>query len=290
MQRRAVLALSLAALGVGGLVLWTGRPEPQSEEAGLADSAAVLGQERLRRLWELYRRATAARMAGEIEEAVALYEAALELNGTHEDALYYLGNVQFELGQFLEAERAWRRLVEVNPVSSRAHVQLGVLYACRARPARFDPVAARAEFRRALEINQEETGPLLRLGELALLAGDQGSARQQLSAVVRTNPRSAEAYFLLGYIAWVDGQRREAAARLREAVRAAHPPEAVAGIPGEGDTRSAAPLGRRPSPCPSLAPDAAVLGRLPEETVVAVMDSLYRRVARALADGGTGLR
>lgn len=290
MQRRALLAVSLVGLGVVGLVLWAGRLERPIEDARPADSAAVLVQERVRRFWELYRGATAARVAGEIEKAVALYHAAIELNRTHEDALYYLGNLQFGLDRFADAEWAWRRLAEVNPVSSRAHAQLGMLYACRAHPEGFDAAAARAEFRRALEINQEETGPLLRLGELALLAGDQGSARQQLSAVVRTNPRSAEAYFLLGYIAWADSQRREAAAWLQEATRAARPLEAVAAVPGEGDTRSGIPLERRASPCPSLVPDVAILAHLPEESTASVMDSLYRRVAGALADAAASLR
>lgn len=240
------------------------------EEAG--------SHERVRRFWELYRQATAARTAGELERAVELYQAALELNASHQDALYYLGSLQFELGHLESAERAWRRLIEANPASSRAHAQLGALYACRSRGRPFEPRAARAEFQRALEINPEETGPLIRLGELELLTGETRAARQHLTAVLRTNPRSVEAHFLLGYAAWREGNRGEAAAQLQEAARAAEPLERPAGVAGEGDTRSRLPLRRRTSPCPSLVPDPALLRRIAGMNPESIVDSVYRQV------------
>lgn len=285
-RRRAGIALSLVVLGVAALVLWTGwtgSQEGQGEEAGRA-AGVTPDRDEVQRFWELYRRATAARVAGQREAAASLYDAALELNSTHEDALYYIGNLRFDLGHSAAAERAWRRLVEVNPASSRAHSQLGMLYACRAYPESFDPGAARAEFHRALEINQHETGPHIRLGELELLAGDERSARDHLSAVVGTNFRSAATYFLLGYIAWADGQGREAAIRLREAARAARPHEAVADVAGEGDTRAGVPLARHASPCPSLVPEIEILAGLAEDGLESVVDSLYQRVAEALAE------
>jgi tetratricopeptide (TPR) repeat protein len=278
--------MGFLVLGVVALVLWTGRtgaPEGQGEEARSV-AGVTPGQEQVQRFWEVYRRATAARVAGEREAAVSLYDAALQLNSAHEDALYYLGNLRFDLGDGAAAERAWRRLVEVNPGSSRAYSQLGMLYACRAYPESFDPGAARAELHRALEINQQETGPHIRLGELELLEGNERRAREHLSAVVGTNSRSAATHFLLGYMAWADGQGREAAMRLREAARAARPAEAVAGVPGEGDTRSGVPLAGHASPCPSLVPELEILAGLPDDGVESVVDSLYQPVAEALAD------
>lgn len=281
MRRGVLVALGLTAAALAVGTLWiriSGQSRREIERVGPAERILFLERERVRRFWELYRQATAARTAGEIQQAVELYEAALQLNQGHEDALYYFGNLQLELGGLERAEWAWRRLVEVNPASSRGHAQLGVLYSCRSHPERFNPQTARAEFQRALEINSEETGPLIRLGELELVAGDPDAAQKYLSAVLRTNPRSAEAHFLLGYLAWRAGNRRQAEAHLEEAGRAAQPPETPGGVKREGDTHRGIALERRSSPCPSLVPDLAFLRRISGRSAESVMDSVYQRV------------
>ena len=200
--------------------------------------AATISQERRRiqLFWETYREATDHRVSGRTEQAAEAYERALALDDGHEDALYYLGNTLFALARFSDAQATWQRLVEVNPRSSRAHSRLGDLYFCFDPVAPFDLSAARAAFRRALEINQEETGPLLRLGQVALLAGDTARARRHFDAVIGSNYRSVAAHFLKGYIAWKAGSRREASDLFAMAVRLTSPEKPTAGVPGEGDT------------------------------------------------------
>ena len=212
-----------------------------AEAAGAPDSGA--GRQAVLEFWTLYRAATTARVDGRIAEARDAYSKALALNPRHEDVLYYLGNMDLELGSFADAETAWRRLVEVNPGSARAHSRLGDIYACPDSGAPWDLGRAQREFARAAELNREETGPLLRLGEVALLRGDLSAAQTQFDAVIVTHPRSLDAQFLKGYVAWRRGQQSLAAAQLRAAVALAQAPQTVQAVPAEGDTKQGtAPL------------------------------------------------
>lgn len=213
----------------------------RSPESDLEEETAQLSageRERVLRFWEIYREATEHRTAGRIEEAAEAYVRSLELNDTHEDALYYLGNMRVELGQFGAAERAWRRLLAVNPASARAHSRLGVLYSCLERPELIDLQKAEAEFKRAFELNKEETGPLLRLGQIALVRGDLETALHYLDAVIGSNYSSVEAHFLKGYVVWKQGDHREASELFAQALRYARPAEPVEGVLGEGDTQT----------------------------------------------------
>jgi hypothetical protein len=86
-------------------------------------------------------------------------------------------------------------------------------------------------------LNREETGTLLRLGEVAVLRGDLASAVKQFDAVIVTHPRSVEAHYLKGYVAWKRGQSATAAAELQHAVALANAPQPVQQAPSEGDTK-----------------------------------------------------
>lgn len=244
---RAGLLLSAVAVTAVGVALLRVGAGADADDPGASDSAAAAQREQVQRFWELYRRATAHRVAGRLEEAVGPYREALALNPAHEDALYYLGNTLFELGWPAEAEGAWRRLAEAAPHSARAHAQLGTLYSCPAYPPFMDLAGAAREFQQALAINQEETGPLVRLGQIALLRGAHEDAWRYLDAVTRSHERSVEAHFLKGYVAWQRGDRAEARRLFSAAVRATQARSEPAGVPGEGDTRSGRPLGSRTS-------------------------------------------
>ncbi len=191
--------------------------------------------------WTLYRQATQFRLSGNPGEASRVYDAALAIDPNHEDALYQSGNMRLMLRDFTGAEEAWRRLVLANPMSARAHSQLGGLFLCLDPEAPLNPAAAMREFNRAHEINKEETGPLLHLGEAALLAGDLVSAARHFEAVLASNPRSPSAHFYTGYIAWKQARRDRAEAAFRETLRLLHPPSTSrAGEIGtrEGDTKT----------------------------------------------------
>lgn len=175
-------------------------------------------REKIRRFWEIYRNATGYRVSGQPGKAAREYERALMLNDRHEDGLYYLGNMYVELGEYGRAEKAWKRLLQVNPNSTRAHVQLGNLHLRFDQEEPFDIKAAKERFLMALKINKEETGSLIRLGQIALMEGNLTDARQYFDAVIVSNPESVEAHFLNGYISWATGNSDIALSLLGKAV------------------------------------------------------------------------
>jgi tetratricopeptide (TPR) repeat protein len=242
--------------------------------------------------WERLHAATDARMRHDCAAAAALYGQSLALDPRHEDALYYLGQCRRELGDPAAARAAFERLVAVNPESSRGHLALGALLASPDATEPMDLAAAEAHLRRAHAINGEETGPVARLGEVLLVSGRAGEAREWFEAALRTNPKSVEAAFLAGYVAW-DGGSEDVTRLVRDVVRAVRVDPPVRGVLNEGDRRDArrvaappleSPLGQllfgepiaalRGRAAAGLAIDDASLGELWRET---------RRLERRLA-------
>ncbi len=275
-------ALLFSALVVGALaaaLLTTSRnaapPAPEAAPAAGTDRGDV------RRFWAVYRRATAHRMAGRYAEAAAAYDSALALNEGHEDARYYLGTTLAETGRFVEAREAWRRMAAQNPRSARAFSQLGRLSLCLPDAPVFDLDAAGETFARAMAINPEETGPPLRLAEIALLRGADAAAERYLDAVLGSHHRSVEALVLKGYLAWKRGRAGEAVAALTRVTESARPPEVPGGVPGEGDTRPGAPpnLSSHVS-CPAFQPLLDAAGRLPTTPDTAATHAFFTRIDR----------
>lgn len=213
-------------------------PRPARQTPSISDESKA----RIRRFWQAYQEATRLRVQNAWSEAAPAYRKALELDPRHEDSLYYLGNALFETGEFAGAIDAWQTLLEVNPSSSRAHIQLGILHSCGASGAPFDLDRAEREFTLALGLNQEETGPVLKLGEIALLKGDYARAREHLDAVDRAHARSLEARYLLGYLSWKEGDLSAAQTALQQAVELGRGAPSSHSASSEGETREGKPL------------------------------------------------
>jgi tetratricopeptide (TPR) repeat protein len=222
------------------------------QESARAPEAKDPRREAVRDFWDKLQAATDARLRHDCAGAAALYEQALAFDPRHEDALYYLGQCRRELGEPAAARAAFERLVDVSRESARGQLALGALLASPDPAEPMDLAAAEAHLRRAHAINGEETGPVLRLGEVLLVSGRAGEARESFEAALRTNPKSVEAAFLAGYVAW-DGGSDDVARLTRRVVRAATIDAPVKGVLNEGDRRDAkrvaappleSPLGR----------------------------------------------
>ncbi len=281
MKRIAGFLIAIALVFAAVTVL---KNRPSGTESS-ADSTAISveDRDRIQRFWETYRRATEERIAGRLGEAAEEYARALALDAEHHDALYYIGNMHFALGDLDAAERAWRRLVEVDPTSARAHSQLGTLYFCVGEDMPLQPERAAAEFQRALVINREETGPLLHLGEIALVQGDLENALYYFDAVVGSNYSSVEAHFYKGYIAWQRGAADQASELLATATRYARPAEPVEGVAGEGDTRNGAAMVSIPTRCQAMQARVDELRELADDEVPQV-EPTYREFDDLLQD------
>jgi tetratricopeptide (TPR) repeat protein len=212
---------------------------------------AVGDRASVEQFWALMREAMSQRTQGDQALALATYQRALALNPRHGDALYYAGSMQLALGDYAGAASTWRRLLAAEPNSSRALSQMGALFLCLDAGAPLRPDSAEAYFRRAHDVNKEETGPLLHLGESALVRGDPARARQLFETVLSTHAASAPAHFYAGYLAL---KRGDEATGAREFARAQALPvaAAVAGATNEGDTKSGAPMRSRSQHCDAL--------------------------------------
>ena len=169
---------------------------------GQTDGRTLSERERTTRFWASHRAAMdALKVDSDYATAIPLFREALGYNADHEDALYYLGSSLVAVGETDAGLAQFDRLLRVNPMSHRALKRWGAVRAATAVTTR-DLEDARAMLLRALDVNQEETGVLLALGEVALLSGDYAEAERRLSLVCQANAGSVEGFFLRAYIAW----------------------------------------------------------------------------------------
>ncbi len=227
------ILLGVAFLGITLVKNIPEDPQQDSEMTKVEDSKRSM----VINFWDRYHEATDLRTSGKHRQASDQYKKALELNPEHQNALYYYGNMNLVLGNYREAEKAWKKLTTLNAASSRGHSQLGILYSCPdTKNDSYDLDTATAQFRRALELNREETGPLLQLAKINLIKKNTKQAEEQLNDVVASNFRSAEAIFLQGYLSWKAGENHKAATALNESRSILMGTSEKKNV-GEGDTR-----------------------------------------------------
>jgi tetratricopeptide (TPR) repeat protein len=192
-------------------------------------------RERERQFWALQRAGMdALKRDGDVDRAAELLQQALALDASHEDTRYYLGNALAARGDAEAALAQFEELRRHSPQSHRAHARWGTLRADTAA-SEAHLTAAEGALSRAHALNPEETGVLLALAEINLLQGELARADARLAAVARSNPRSAHAIFLGGYLRWTSGDSDGAATRLRQCRAVLGPDWKPAGATAEGD-------------------------------------------------------
>ncbi len=203
---------------------------PQPRRLGPLDE-----RQRVVEFWTHQRAAMdAMKREGDLERAIGLFRQALALDSGHEDSRYYLANCLVAQGRAEEGLAELDALRQLSPSSHRAHKQWGVLRALTAE-SRADLEAARAALERSLEINLEETGSLLVLGEIELLLGEPQRAEAHLSHACQTNPKAVSGFFLRGYLAWKRGDRAASVRLLEQAAAARGEEWKPEGAVAEGD-------------------------------------------------------
>jgi tetratricopeptide (TPR) repeat protein len=171
-----------------------------------------------------------------IPKAIDLFQVALKLNPQHEDSHYYLSHCLAEQGNWSGALDELKELIRLNPQSHRGHSQWGTIRALSAR-SDADLAAAEQSLVLAHELNPEETGALLVLGEVQLMRGRSSEAEASFTKACRTNPKAVGGYFLRGYAAWKCGDTEGAQDMLKEASQALGPDWRPKGTTSEGDVQ-----------------------------------------------------
>ncbi len=228
--------LLLAAFACFNGLLQSGCTRARDETASVDDNPARAS---LRSFWQLYNEATQLRVAGKFSAAADRYRAALAINPTHEDSIYYLAACCSELGSYDEAVKHLKDLVRQNPASHRAYFQLGVTLSTPQPGAVLDLPEARRAFLRGAEINREESGPFLRLGELSLYEGRIDEAQKYFD--IASGFQSPEGMFRSGFVRYVNGRYRDAASFFRKVLELNEREKGISGrgIRSEGDIQAA---------------------------------------------------
>jgi tetratricopeptide (TPR) repeat protein len=194
----------------------------------------------IKKFWDTYSLAEEKRVNGDEEEAISLYRDALKINPVHENSLYFLGSLLSEEGRFTEALTVFKKLVDVNPRSVRAHSHIGLILSSLSPGATLELVDARAEFEKCIEINREESGPFFHLGRIDLYSRNYDDAHQSFDAVTKLNFKNLKAYRLSALGKIRQGKELEAFHLYERAleVGAGLHSTPAGGVPGEGDTEA----------------------------------------------------
>jgi len=223
------------------LVTWERGSAPREEvlPGRLAANAGRPADAQIERAFFARRKlATRARLDGHLEEAVRLYRDALVLWPDHGDSTYYLANCLIGLDREAEALALLGRRVAYEPRASSSWMQIGMLRLPGGDPRLDDLDAADEAFETARILNREDARPVLMLGHVAMLRGESDAALEHYKNAAAHNPRSVEARWFAGRMAWELGDSEGAAAFLAEAAEIAASAAKSDSVSAEGDTES----------------------------------------------------
>jgi len=168
------------------------------DTAGAAKLASLLAREgrRSEAADLLGRLAQECRAQGRLENARTLYRQMVEIVPGAFTGWYCLGRVEFETGQFQDAEEHLRRAAEIDTSSPLPHLLLGHVYEQQKQLDR-----AKAAWRTVLEFDPTHQEVHHRLGLLCLNEGDREAAVKEFEAAAHSLGESGElerAIVLLG--------------------------------------------------------------------------------------------
>jgi tetratricopeptide (TPR) repeat protein len=151
---------------------------------------------------------------GQVDDAIAQYQKALEINPNYVAAHYNLGNALFQKGQLDEAVAQYRKAVEINPNDAEAHINLGnALF----QNEQLDE--ALAQFQKAIEINPNDAETHYNLGNALFQKGQLDEAVAQFQKALEIDPNSFATHYNLGGALFQKGQLDDAITQFQEVLR-----------------------------------------------------------------------
>jgi protein O-mannosyl-transferase len=151
---------------------------------------------------------------GQVDEAVAQYQKALEINPNYVAAHYNLGNALFQKGQLEEALAQYQKAVEINPNDAEAHINLGnALF----QNEQLDE--ALAQFQKAIEINPNDAETHYNLGNALFQKGQLDEAVAQFQRALEIDPNSFATHYNLGGALFQKGRLDDAITQFQEVLR-----------------------------------------------------------------------
>ncbi len=144
---------------------------------------------------------------GGYEEAVRFYRKALQLQPTHEQALYNLANRFQQAGDFKAALLLYERMVRLHPKSPMAYLNMGIILNSLG-----DAPRARYFYQKTIGLDPKNAEAYFNLGYLNENGGELREALNDYEKAVENNPKHAEAYYNMGNVYATLGQYPEAIA------------------------------------------------------------------------------
>jgi Flp pilus assembly protein TadD len=148
-----------------------------------------------------------------VEEAVAAYRQAIDLDPGNAKAHYNLGNALKARGNGDEAIAAYRQAIELDPRNARAHYNLGL-----AVKARGQLDEAIEHYQLAIRLDGMLAGAHTNLGNALKGKGQLDEAIRAYHKAIDLDPRDARAHYNLGLALYGQGQAEEAMQHYRLAI------------------------------------------------------------------------
>ncbi|MCE0497430.1 MAG: tetratricopeptide repeat protein, partial [Methylacidiphilales bacterium] len=150
---------------------------------------------------------------GRVDEAIAQFQKCLEISPNHASAHNDLGNALLQKGRVDEAMTQYEKALEIDPNFAEADYNLGVaLY----QMGREDE--AMVQFQKALAINSNYANAHDSLGEAFLQKGQVDEAMAHFQRALEINPNFAEAHYDFGNAYIKKGQVDEAMTQYEKAL------------------------------------------------------------------------
>ena len=155
------------------------------------------------------------RLRGQPQESAVEYQKLLVRQPDRADLYLRLGRAEAAAGQWVRAEAAYRRALELGAPS--AHYLLGQLYEAQGPPAR-----AEQAYQQLIAQQPDHLAGLCHLADLLLKRGEEAAAKNHLLAALTLAPDDAHALRSMGTLEANQGQYRQALQRF-ERILQRHP-------------------------------------------------------------------
>jgi tetratricopeptide (TPR) repeat protein len=151
------------------------------------------------------------------DDAVRWLRVALGMEPENTDVLYSLGRCLYTQNLFSDAEKAYLRLLAIDPTNLKAEENLGLTYDAENDPQKAEE-ALRTAAQWAKEHDLKDPWPFLDLGVLLLDQSREAEAQPFLEKAVELDPKSAWAHEKLGMALVANGDSARGVRELQLAV------------------------------------------------------------------------
>ncbi len=199
-------------IAASGTAARTGQPNAAKSSASQTQDDALVG--RTDELALTLNEGNRLLKLGKVDEAVAQYNRALQLNPDNEDVHFNLGIALARQGKLDEAIAQYREALKLMPDYAEVHNNLGNLLSRQGKLAE-----AAEEFRAALKIMPEHAAAHNNLGIVLARQQQNAEALKEFAEAARLMPDYVEAHFNLGTAYLADKRLAEAQAEFKTVLR-----------------------------------------------------------------------